>query len=193
MTGRGLLLAGLGLLLLTLDLPWAGVDLTPDPVGYVLLLLAGRDLGSRVLVVAPVVALPLHLVGYGGLLGWVHDGGYGWWYATAAGSLVLEGVLALAVLAVLRRPYPPRPAALAPRRWSWLVPAAATAYGIGVLVAAALLAFADPGALLPGTGLALLLPLADLAQLGLAVVALVAAGADPNAEGRPRRSGSALR
>lgn len=192
---RGLVLAGLGLLLLTVRIPWAGADLTPDLVGLALLLLAGRALGSRTLVVGAALAVPLHLVGYGGLLSWVHESVYAWWYAAAAGSLVAEGVITLAVLGALRRAHP------ATLRRGWVgvaVTGAATAYAIGVVVSAALLVLADPGGYVGGTGLAVLLPLVDLAQLTVAVTALLLAGCPSlapasNAEGRPRRSGSAPR
>ncbi|MDP9821348.1 hypothetical protein [Nocardioides massiliensis] len=174
---RGLLCAGIGLLMLTVRLPWAGGDLTPDLVALVLLVLAGRALGTPVLTVAAALAVPLEVVGYGGLLAVVHDDGYGWWYATAAASWVLEAVITLCVLAAVLRD---------PRVGRWRAPtlALAAAYAVGVLTAAGLLGAGDVGGYAAGSGLALLTPLIDLGQLVVAVTAIALAG---NTEGRPRR------
>ncbi len=62
---RGLLRAGIGLVILGVSVPVSGLDLADDLIGLVLLAVAGRDLGSRPLLVTATLAALVDLVEFG--------------------------------------------------------------------------------------------------------------------------------
>jgi len=163
---RGLLRAGIGLVILGVSVPVSGLDLADDLIGLVLLAVAGRDLGSRPLLVTATLAALVDLVEFGGAVSILVDGSHRWWYAAAGTGGVLQSLVIVTAAYAVGRACGRRPT----RAWA----AAALAYVALALVRAALLVGPAAGTATAGRALGVAGPLLTAGALVAGIVVLVA-------------------